>query len=74
MINLKTLVRIGGIVIAAIGVVFFPSRNYVFDKGDQSTFHNLADSGVFASVGLALIVVGLLAVGLSFLVRGDLSE
>jgi len=51
MNNLKTVLRIGGIVVALLGLMFLPSRNFVFDKGDLSAFHNWADVGVFVRPG-----------------------
>jgi hypothetical protein len=74
MNNLKTVLRIGGIVIAVMGLMFLPSRNLVFDKGDLSAFSNWADVGVFVRSGFGLIVVGLVVFGLSFLVRGDMTD
>ena len=74
MDSLKTFLRIVGIVIAAIGLMFLPSRNFIFDKGDLSTFNNWADVGVFVYVGCGLVVVGVVVIGLSFLIRGDLTD
>ena len=74
MDNLKTILRIGGIVTAAAGGLCLPFPNYVFDKGDLSRFHNWADVGVFTWMGLVLIAVGVFAFGLSFLVRGDMTD
>ena len=74
MDNLKTVLRIGGIFTAAAGGLCLPFPNYVFDKGDLSRFHNLADAGVFTWMGLGLIAVGLVGFGLSFLVRGDMTD
>lgn len=58
----------------AAGAISLPVPNRVFDKGDLSRFHNWADTGAFTSFGLGLIVVGLVAFGVSFLVRGDLTD
>ena len=74
MSTLKTALRVGGILVALIGGLCLPVPNYVFDKGDFSAFHNLADLGAFAQIGLALIVVGLLAFGLSFAVPAEMSR
>ena len=74
MDRFKTLPRIVGIVIAAMGLMFLPSRNFVFDKGDLSTFHNWTDTGVFVYVGGGLIAVGLVLIGLSFFIRGNLTD
>ena len=74
MDRLKTFLRISGILIAVLGLMFLPSRNFVFDKGDLSTFNNWADAGVFVHVGWGLVVVGAVVVGLSFFIRGDLTN
>jgi hypothetical protein len=74
MSTLKTVLRVGGGALAVIGVTFLPVRNYVFDKADQSAFADAAELGGFVRAGLAIILVGLVAFGLSFLVRGDLSD
>ena len=71
---LKTTLRVGGIVTAAAGALCLPSQNYNFSKRKLSTFHNWADLGVFVQFGLVLIAVGLVAFGLSFLVRGEMSD
>ena len=44
--DLKTALRIGGIVIALMGLMFLPSRDYVLGRSDLSAFHNWADVGV----------------------------
>ena len=69
MSNFKTVLRVGGIAVAAIGLMFLPVRNYVFDKRDLSAFHDVAELGEFVQTALALIVVGLVMCGLSFLVH-----
>jgi hypothetical protein len=74
MDTLKTTLRVGGIVVAAAGGLCLPIQTYVFSKRDLSTFHNWADVGAFVQFGLALIAVGLLAFGLSFLVHGEMSD
>jgi hypothetical protein len=70
MSKLKTVLRVRGIVLVALGAVFLPVPNYVFDRGETSAFHNLADIGVFTKLGLAAIAVGLVVFGLSFLMPG----
>ena len=74
MSTLKTVLRVGGIVVIAAGLMFLPMRNYVFNKRDLSRFHNWADYGAFTSFALPLIVVGLVAFGVSFLIRGDMID
>lgn len=66
--------RVGGVLVAAVGLMFLPVRNYVFDKGDQSAFHDASELATMVGVALGLIVVGLLAFALSFAIRGELSD
>jgi hypothetical protein len=74
MSNVKTMLRVGGVALAALGLMFLPSRNYVFDKGDLSAFHDVTELAVFTWVAFGLILVGLVAFALSFIVRGALSD
>jgi hypothetical protein len=74
MSKLKTVLRVGGAAIVAIGLMFLPVRNYVFDKHDLSAFHDVAELSAFVQAALVLIIVGLVAFGLSFLIRGELSD
>jgi hypothetical protein len=61
-------------VVVLIGLMFLPVRNYVFDKGDLSAFDDVTELGVLVKVALALITVGLVAFGVSFMVRGEPSD
>jgi hypothetical protein len=72
--RLKTVLRIGGTVIVLIGLMFFPARNLVFNKGDTSAFHRIADLGAFVPWGATCVIVGLLAIVASCLIRADLSD
>ena len=72
--QLKTVLRIGGVLLMVLGVMFLPARNYVFDKGDQSAFADAVELGGFLHAALAMVVVGSVLFGLSFLIRGDLSD
>ncbi len=74
MSNLKTVLRVGGVVLVLIGLMFLPVRNYVFDKGDLSAFDDVTETGGFLQVALGLVIVGLVSFGLSFLVRGEMSD
>jgi hypothetical protein len=60
--------------VVLIGLMFLPVRNYVFDKGDLSAFDDVTELGVLVKVALALITVGLVAFGVSFMVRGEPSD
>jgi hypothetical protein len=57
-----------------VGGMFLPLRNYVFDKADQNAFADVAELGGFVETGFAITALGLVAFGLSFLVRGDLTD
>ena len=70
----KTALRIGGAVVALVGAMFFPARNFVFNRADTSAFHQIANLGAFVPWGAACVLVGLLAIGASFLIRADLSD
>jgi hypothetical protein len=59
----KTALRIGGMIVAGIGLMFFPARNFVFSRRDTSAFHAIADLGAFVPWAAACVVVGLLAIG-----------
>ena len=74
MSNVKTILRVGGILVAVVGGMFLPLRNYVFDKADQNALADVAELGGFVHAGLAIVVVGLVVFGLSFLVRGELTD
>jgi hypothetical protein len=54
--------------------MFLPIRNFVFNRADTSTFHQITNLGAFVSWGAACVIVGLLALGASFLMRADLSK
>jgi hypothetical protein len=72
--KLKTILRVGGIVVAAIGGICLPIPNRVFDQGDLGVYYSLADTGAFTQIGIGLLVVGIGALGLSFLVRSDMTD
>jgi hypothetical protein len=74
MNRLKTALRIGGAGLAAIGVMCLPVGFGISPKRDLNLFSNIADLGAFVQTGVILIAIGLLAVGLSFAVRGELDE
>ncbi len=74
MSTFKTVLRVGGVVLVGIGMMFLPVRNYVFDKRDLSAFHDVTELGVLVQAALGLIMVGVVAFGASFSVRGDLTD
>lgn len=68
------MLRIGGIVVAVIGLMFLPDLSVVPNRRDTSAFNRLADLGAFVHRSPIFVVTGLIAFGASFLIRGDLSE
>jgi hypothetical protein len=74
MRRVKTILRVGGIVIAAIGVLCLPLGFGVSPRRDLSFFNNLSDLGAFVGAGLALIALGLIAFGLSSFVRAETDD
>ena len=74
MSAVKTVLRVGGVILMAAGLMFLPMGDYVFSKRDLSRFHNWADYGAFTSLGIPVILLGLVAFGVSFLIRGDLID
>ena len=60
--------------VVAVGVMFLRTQDYTFTKGDLSAFNSIANLGGFVPWGLALVVLGIAAIGASFLIRGDLSD
>ena len=72
--NLKTVLRIGGTIVAAMGVGCLPIGYGISPKRDLSLFNNLADLGAFIQAGLILIAVGLLLIAASYAVRGELTD
>jgi hypothetical protein len=74
MDRVKTVLRIAGIVVAASGVMCFPIGYGVSPKRDLSLFDNLADLGAFVRMGSVLTVLGLLVLGLSFIVPGEMED
>ena len=59
--------------VAGVGLALLPRTRYLFEfsERDLSAFSPVADTGAFAGWALACIVAGILAVIVSFLVRGD---
>lgn len=74
MSTLKTVLRVGGVLVAAVGLMFLPVRNYVFDKGDQSAFHDASELGAMLGFAGGLIAVGAIAFALSYAIRGDVGD
>jgi len=68
----KPILRIGGIVAMLVGFTCLPLGMGASPKRDLSVFNNIADSGAFLKMGLALMAGGLIAVVLSRFVPGDM--
>jgi hypothetical protein len=67
----RALLRAGGVVTFAVGLVCLPVGFGVNPKRDLSLFYNLADLGVFLTIGLILVAAGLVMAILSCLLRGE---
>ena len=72
--RLKTVLRIGGIVVAGIGGMCLPIGFGDNPKRDLSLFNNLADLGAFVQIGLLLIALGLVVLGVSYAIPGEMSD
>jgi hypothetical protein len=72
--RLKTALRIGGVLVFAIGLMCLPIGYGISPKRDLSPFNNLADLGAFIQTGLILIAVGLLLIGASYAVPGEMTD
>jgi len=74
MSRLKHVLRLGGVVVAVIGLMCLPIGFRVSPKRDLSLFNNLADTGAFIATALVLIPVGLITIVLSYILPGELGE
>lgn len=70
----KLILRIGGILCFAVGLLCLPLGYGVSPKRDLSVFSNLADMHAFIRAGLLLIAVGAAAFAVSHLLPGDIDE
>ena len=71
MSRLEAALRIGGIFAALIGVTCLPLGFGVSPKRDSSLFSNLADMGAFIRLGFGLIALGVIGIGLSYVIPGE---
>ena len=74
MSRLKLILRIGGVIVVLVGLMFLPVGYGNSPKRDLSVFHNIADMGSFIKTGFLLVGLGLIAVVLSFLLPGEMDE
>jgi len=70
----KLLLRIAGVASAAIGLTCFPVGYGINPKRDLSIFDNLADMGMFVTLGLILIAAGAVMLAASWFLPGDEPE
>ena len=71
--RLKSLLRIGGILLMLLGGMFVPSCDR--DLGPKATiFNRIVISGTLVDLATILIGVGIIAFAASWLVRGELYE
>lgn len=74
MSRVRVILRVGGTLAAAIGVLCLPIGYGVSPKRDLSMFNNLADVGAFVTVAVILILLGVIALLVSRFLPGDVSE
>jgi len=74
MKRLKVVLRVGGTLIAVIGLLGLPLGYGVSPKRDLSVFNNVADTGAFIEAAFALILFGLAALLVSCFLPGNLDE
>ena len=74
MHRFKIVLRVGGMAILGMGVVFLPIGFGVNPKRDTSAFYNLADFSAFAQMGLLLVAVGLVALAVSHTIPDNRAE
>jgi hypothetical protein len=70
----KLLLRVVGVAIAAAGLVCLPVGYGINPKRDLSVFNNLADTGIFVTMGLVLIAVGAVLCVASWVLPGEEPE
>jgi hypothetical protein len=70
----KLLLRIVGVAIAAFGLVCLPVGYSINPKRDLSAFNNLADTGIFVTVGFVLIATGVVLFVASWILPGEEPE
>ena len=70
----KLLLRIFGVASAVSGLACFPVGYGIKPARHESVFANLADTGMFIRLGLALMVVGAIMLALSWLLPGEAPE
>jgi len=70
----KVFLRIVGLAIAAAGLMCLPVGYGINPRRDLSVFNNLADTGMFVTMGLILIAVGAVLFVASWVVPGEEPE
>lgn len=73
MRRLKLALRIGGVSLAACGLLFIGSASWT-QPGQESAFDDFARAGAFAPVGRITLIVGAMAFLLSFVVPGRIDD
>ena len=74
MARAKLLLRTLGVAIPATGLVCLPVGYGINPKRDLSVFNNLADMGIFVTMGLILVAVGAILFVASWVLPGEEPE
>jgi hypothetical protein len=69
--RLKLILRVGGVLCFACGLLFIPLGYGISPKRDLSAFNNIVDSGAFFKTGLLLIAIGAAVYVISLLLPGE---
>lgn len=69
--RLKLILRVGGVLCFACGVLFIPLGYGISPKRDLSAFNNIVDSGAFFKTGLVLMAIGAAVYVISLLLPGE---
>ena len=72
--RVKLVLRIVGVATAAAGLVCLPVGYGINPKRDLSVFNNLADTGMFITLGLILMAVGAVMLAASWFLPGEEPE
>ena len=72
--RLKLILRVGGVLCFACGLMLIPLGYGISPKRDLSAFNNIVDLGVFFKTGLLLVAIGATVSVVSLLLPGKSSS